>query len=269
MTEERRVGERVTVQVLPILAAAALMLIVVLVLGRSIAGREDGASYPPATPMASPGEPIAAEAGVFQTRATQRAVPPLADRRNQAHRRTLTMYRTLRAFPGAPPRIPHGLTYDQMRTSGCNSCHLRGGYVERFGAYVPVTPHPEYSNCLQCHVPEDVTVRTAAPTGANSACLQCHVPGGRTAPFVPLDWQPAEWPHTRQIAMDGAPPAVPHDLQMRGNCLACHMAPSGVEEIRTTHAERANCRQCHATVSAEEDVFTRPLDRGAGAGGRP
>jgi cytochrome c-type protein NapB len=56
---------------------------------------------------------------------------------------------------------------------------------------------------------------------------------------------------------------------MRGNCLACHMAPSGVEEIRTTHAERANCRQCHATVSAEEDVFTRPLDRGAGAGGRP
>ena len=53
---------------------------------------------------------------------------------------------------------------------------------------------------------------------------------------------------------------IPHDLQLRGNCLACHAGPAAVEEIRTAHPERTNCRQCHLTAPPGEDVFTRPLD---------
>jgi cytochrome c-type protein NapB len=60
-----------------------------------------------------------------------------------------------------------------------------------------------------------------------------------------------------------SPPLIPHDLQLRGNCLACHAGPGGVEEIRSTHPERANCRQCHLPSAPETPLFTRPLDGGA------
>ncbi len=66
--------------------------------------------------------------------------------------------------------------------------------------------------------------------------------------------------------MDGSPLWIPHDLQLRGNCLACHGGPAAVAEIRTAHPERANCRQCHVPADAPaapgeaEAVFTRPLD---------
>ena len=200
MSDDRPSGERAPRQVLPILAAIAAMVWAVLILGPSLVNG-DADAYPPVIRSASPGAPIPAEAGVFRTRPSDRAVAPAAERRTQAHRRTLAMYRTLRAYPGAPPRIPHGLTYEELRTTSCNTCHERGGYVDRFAAYVPVTPHPEYRNCLQCHVPEDVVVRTARPApGRNSPCLQCHVPGGRTAPFVALDWRPADWPATQSTA---------------------------------------------------------------------
>ena len=46
-------------------------------------------------------------------------------------------------------------------------------------------------------------------------------------------------------ALDGSPPVIPHQLQLRENCLACHAGPSAPKEIRVTHPERVNCRQCH------------------------
>jgi cytochrome c-type protein NapB len=49
-----------------------------------------------------------------------------------------------RAWPGAPPRMPHGVW---MREN-CTSCH---GLVARPGLR---TPHPNRQNCQQCHVPE-------------------------------------------------------------------------------------------------------------------
>jgi cytochrome c-type protein NapB len=244
--------------VLLILAAIAGMFAVVLAVGRAYTRATDIAHAAPAGPMAAPGIPIAAEADVFRTALRDLAVPETAARRTGTHRRTLDMYRALRAYPGAPPRVPHGLTAEEFRNGTCNTCHERGGYATRFGAYTPVTPHPEYRNCLQCHVAEDVVVGIRA-SRASDDCSQCHVPGDRTPVFVANDWQPRAAPRIHQRAMRGAPPAIPHDLQLRGNCLACHAGPSAVEEIRTTHPERANCRQCHVAAEGDTPEFTRPV----------
>ena len=102
--------------------------------------------------LAPPKEPIAAEAEVFRTRPDMLAIEPDARRERRAHPRTLKTFRYLRAYPGAPPRIPHGLTPEEFRTGACKTCHERGGYSSRFAAYVPVTPHPDMGPCLQCHV---------------------------------------------------------------------------------------------------------------------
>lgn len=62
-----------------------------------------------------------------------------------------------RAFPGAPPQIPH-TTW--MRTD-CMSCH---GYEGRQGIR---TTHPWRNNCQQCHTPAaamEQTLMSAEPT---------------------------------------------------------------------------------------------------------
>jgi nitrate reductase (cytochrome), electron transfer subunit len=214
--------------------------------------------------------PIPAEAGVFRTRPGDLAADPGAQRRDEAHPRTMAMYRRLRAFPGAPPRIPHGLTEQEFRGGRCNTCHERGGYVERFAAYAPVTPHPELGQCLQCHVADDALVGLPLPDESRDAvCFQCHVLDATGSLFVTLDWPTPAWPEIRGAELPGAPPPVPHHLQLRENCLACHMGAGAVEEIRTSHPERANCRQCHVSPAVEADVFVRSAGSDMRTGGRP
>jgi nitrate reductase (cytochrome), electron transfer subunit len=248
----------------------ALMVAGILTFGPAIEERGEPSDHPPAGNLAT-GDAIAAEAGVFRTSAADHAAPHDAVRRNTAHRRTLEMFRKLRAYPGAPPRIPHGLTAEEFRTPSCNACHERGGYVARFASYAPVTPHPELVNCLQCHAQDDSTVGVGLP-GANpdDICLQCHVPGASAQPFRPSDWRTAAWPATGQQAMSGSPPVIPHDPHLRGNCLACHVGLGAVEEIQTTHPERANCRQCHVNAAPADAAFSRPVNRPArNTGGSP
>ena len=211
------------------------MLAVVLVVGKVAIPDPAHPTHPEGT-IVGEARSIPSEAGVFRAEGAVLAVPPDAEASHVASQRSLASFRSLRAYPGAPPRIPHELSEDEFRTTQCTVCHERGGYSSRFAAYTPVTPHPEFENCLQCHVPEQ-----------------------SSSDFVQLDWRPEAWPPVGQRAMEGSPPWIPHDLQMRGNCLSCHGGPSAVAEIRTTHPERANCRQCHVTTSVPEvgDVFTR------------
>ncbi len=232
-------------RILGIGSAIVLMLAAVLILGPALPPEGEAIPHPPAV-RAEPQNPIPAEADVFATDARGLAVAPAAEASRPARRRTLAAARTLRAYPGAPPRIPHELAPDEFRLTECSTCHERGGYAPRFRAYTPVTPHPRYENCLQCHV--------ASETAGT---------------FVGLDWRPAAWPPLGERAMEGAPPRIPHDLQLRGNCLACHGGPGAVEEIRTTHPERVNCRQCHVPSDPEAiaPVFTRPMEADAREGG--
>jgi cytochrome c-type protein NapB len=163
--------------------------------------------------------------------------------------------------------VPHGLTGEEFRGLSCNICHLRGGWVARFNTYAPVTPHPEFSSCLQCHVAQDTLVGRPLPTSVDAVtCDQCHIdPDADPETFVELDWVTVAWPETNLQAMPESPHQIPHDFQTRSNCLACHSGPGAVIDLRTDHPERVNCRQCH--VQAAENVESFPaLAPSEGAG---
>jgi nitrate reductase (cytochrome), electron transfer subunit len=209
-------------------------------------------------------DPIAWEADVFRLQPGDLAMGVGEAPRN-ARARTLASFRGLRAYPGAPPRIPHGLSPEEFRGATCNACHESGGYSARFGAYAPITPHPEFGNCLQCHAADDGVVGVAVQGRLFSGEAHDTRPQrASAADLVALDWKTTEWPSINRRAMHGSPPAIPHTLELRGNCLACHAGPSAVAEIRTMHPERSNCRQCHvpATYEVEEAEFTRPAGGG-------
>ena len=161
------------------------------------------------------------ESGVF--RRAERALAYGKSEDNQGSR-SLDQYYSRRAFNGGPPVIPHEMFDEKgFGGKGCLACHAEGEYVPVLKAYAPVVPHPELSNCKQCHVAK----ANAAPFRATS--------------FV--GEKPAA---IHGAAMPGSPPPIPHTLDMRNNCLACHAGPSAPKEIRTTHPNRVNCRQCHA-----------------------
>ena len=53
---------------------------------------------------------------------------------------------------------------------------------------------------------------------------------------------------------------MPHSLQNRENCLACHAGPAAPIEIKVSHPERSNCRQCHALNNKDNNdhgIFLR------------
>ena len=252
------------------IAAGVIVMVVVLLTVFPFGSTAPAPPYPP-PPVAGAVEPIPAEALVFRMHPEDVAVAPDAPARRPAQPRTLAIYRSLRAYPGAPPRVPHGLTEEEFRETRCLTCHLRGGYAARFGGYAPVTPHPEYASCLQCHSADAMRVGIALPGQVTDVvCSQCHVDPGRPPPsLVSLNWRPLQAPAQGFRAMDGSPPVIPHDLELRGNCIACHAGPGAVRAIRTTHPERANCRQCHVTAS-DDAVFSRPLNaRTVPDGGTP
>lgn len=252
------------------LIASAVTAIGALIIaaGRMAANRNAAPENVPVAMLAQSDEPIAAEAQVFRTRSGVLAIEPTPGPRRAAHPRTLATFRSLRAYPGAPPRIPHGLTPSEFQTGGCKTCHERGGFSQRFGAYVPVTPHPEMGACLQCHVGDAKLMAIALPnTDANARCRQCHAPGATRGTESTLNWKAMAWPQLTRSTPGRNPPPIPHALELRGNCLACHAAPAAVAEIRTSHPERANCRQCHVVGNAGTDAFVRPARHVAGGRG--
>lgn len=217
-----------TTRVLRIAIVSLLMLAAVFVVAGSLRTANAPAQVPLAAGEAAP--VIASEAGVFEPGRSGRPtldVPVRAD----AGGRTLDGFYRRRAYPGAPPPVPHPVA-DGRSIGGrsCLVCHGDGGWVPAFTAYAPVTPHPELASCLQCHVAS-----------------------GRAGPFRASTFAPPS-PPSSAAALPGSPPPIPHALQLRESCLACHAGPSAVREIRTTHPERVNCRQCHV------------LSAGAGAG---
>lgn len=261
---------------LPLIGGAVALMVAGILVVSALLTPDRVPAHPPPVDTTAPHPPIAHEVDVYRLGQEHLAVSLDVAPRAASHPRTQATFRSLRAYPGAPPRIPHGLTPQEFMGTHCNSCHERGGFVPRFSTYAPVTPHPEWSECLQCHAPDAMTVGLGIPMLTTDViCGQCHVDPDRPPPtLVALDWVTTAWPATGQQAMDGAPPAIPHDLQYRGNCLACHGGPSSLQGIRTPHPGWTDCRSCHAggapSATPEADVFTRPLDPTApGAGGGP
>lgn len=162
---------------------------------------------------------------------------PLAAMTGTDGKRTLNSFYELRQYPGSPPRIPHVVKPSFAGDpDSCLACHGLGGYDVVLDAYAPVTPHPENENCFQCHVQ------------------------GRTEKlFVESDWQSISPPRLGRSQLGGSPPPIPHSLQLREDCIACHTGPGAVAEIRVEHGSRGNCRQCHVAAPAADPIkeFTR------------
>jgi cytochrome c-type protein NapB len=198
--------------------------------GETVQTRDaDGAGLLPValaeTPIPQEARPIAAAPGA----AAAVAQPP-------AGRRHLDTYYERRAYPGAPPYIPHEVDDEADLGGGtCNACHFAGGYAARFEAFAPRAPHPEFLNCRQCHVVQQ-PVRPAL--AANT-------------------WVNVSGPRLGQSALPGGPPRIPHALQLRENCVACHAGAGAIAEIATTHPERGNCRQCHVAATVQTP-WSRP-----------
>lgn len=185
----------------------------------------------------NPTPSIPSETGVFQRSefALDYANMPI----DEKHQRSLATYYDNRAYHGAPPSIPHEVKGERnMGGNSCLQCHQNGGFVTKFNAYAPVTPHPEMINCRQCHVAENTKSLFKATTFHK-------VP----PPKVGIN-----------NALEGSPPVIPHQIQMRENCLSCHAGPSAPKEIRVSHPDRINCRQCHVINNKEVKdigIFTR------------
>ncbi|MBP7778238.1 MAG: nitrate reductase cytochrome c-type subunit [Acidobacteria bacterium] len=130
----------------------------------------------------------------------------------------------LRAYDGAPPTIPHDASI-----GACTTCHDADGSAIDGVGVAPASPHGD-----------------AAADGAFRRCRQCHVPDSGAALLVQSRFTGlAQGPWRGGRATPGAPPTIPHTLQLRGQCLTCHAGPGARAEIRTTHPERVRCRQCH------------------------
>lgn len=260
MIAHRASPAKVLFYLLMVASAATAVVALVAISRRTPADENDLQGTISLAATVDDNEPIASEAGVFRTQPADLAIDPTSDVRRGAHPRTLASYRGLRAYPGAPPRIPHGLTPAETLRGGCKTCHEQGGYSQRFGAYVPVTPHPEMGQCLQCHVGDAKLLAIPLPSMDPSArCRQCHTAGATLWKDSVTNFKPLPWPRlAARVSGEHTPPPIPHTLELRGNCLSCHSAPAGVKEIRTAHPERANCRQCHVETTGAMDEFVRP-----------
>ena len=114
--------------------------------------------------------------------------------------------------PYAPPVIPHAVE----KGTACTDCHG----VEGSGA--PALPHRFVPNCTACHIEQT----QAADFRPNRFEAEPERPGPNRATFK------------------GAPPAIPHHLQMREHCVACH-GTDARPGVKHPHPERPNCTACH------------------------
>ncbi|MBW2368039.1 MAG: cytochrome C [Deltaproteobacteria bacterium] len=147
--------------------------------------------------------------------------------------RTLSDYYARRQYAGSPPEIPHPLAEEWGQKIACLTCHVKGGWTEELKRHTPLTPHPE-----------------------QTSCRQCHLKAGTDQLFREIDWLSVPPPRLGRSYLPGAPPPIAHDLQMRENCIACHVGPGAVVTIRTEHPSRGYCRQCHVP-----DVPVAPFQR--------
>lgn len=134
-----------------------------------------------------------------------------------------------RAYDGAPPVIPHAI--QSIEVQSCVACHSADANVLIAGKETPKMSHPMLANCTQCHVPSEGEnfLKGNEIAGLNVESL-----------FVG-----ASSPGKGDKAYDGAPPVVPHRLNMRQNCMACH-GNGMANAVSTSHPQRKNCLQCHA-----------------------
>ncbi|MBI5032428.1 MAG: cytochrome c3 family protein [Chloroflexi bacterium] len=135
------------------------------------------------------------------------------------------------AQSGGPPSIPHSLE----GRGDCVTCHATGL------AGAPKSP-------------ADHTGRT------NEMCQMCHKPGPASSSASSTRAPVAGTPQPTKPAA-GGPPKIPHPLQNRENCLACHQSGiGGAPKVPADHTGRtvATCQGCHQPAAASEPPIVVP-----------
>jgi nitrate reductase cytochrome c-type subunit len=149
---------------------------------------------------------------------------------------------TATPIAGGPPAIPHSLEGRDQ----CLGCHASGA------PDFPQVPedHAGRTNdmCSLCHSPAGAVAATPSVTPVPAATATPASPPTATAtPSQP----PA--PDATETPVPEGPPAIPHSLEGRGQCLGCHASGSSAfPQVPEDHAARTNdiCTNCHsASVS--------------------
>lgn len=141
-----------------------------------------------------------------------------------------------RAYDGAPPTIPHA-----PMGAECIACHNDRGIAVPGVGFAPPSPH-----------------ELTPGISSTSRCEQCHVYKRSDELFVQSEFVPLAQDLRRGTRLyAGAPPVMPHAMNMRENCQACHAGLAAREEIRCSHPERERCGQCHVP-STTTAPFERP-----------
>lgn len=134
-----------------------------------------------------------------------------------------------RAYDGAPPTIPHA-PFGQ----DCTTCHTEIGKEIPTIGFAPANPH--------------FGDRRA---GALTNCAQCHLFSESDRLFVENQFQGLPDVRYESIRANRlAPPVLPHSVNMRSNCMACHAGVAARPEILCSHPERSNCSQCHLAIES-------------------
>jgi hypothetical protein len=113
----------------------------------------------------------------------------------------------------------------------------------------PAIPHDlaGRDNCLVCHNPDG----GMKPAPANHAgrttdtCQTCHRPAATQAATPEITPEATSTPSA--AGAQAGPPAIPHDLAGRDNCLMCHDPNGGLKPAPADHAGRTvdMCQTCH------------------------
>jgi hypothetical protein len=139
---------------------------------------------------------------------------------------TATPTTTTGAGAGSPPPIPH----DLAGRDNCLLCHNPNG-----GLRPAPQDHAGRTNdtCQACHKPAAVPASATSATSATS---------GTVTPTAT----------STSAAAAGGPPAIPHDLAGRDNCLLCHDPKGTIRPAPQDHVGRANetCQVCHKPAAA-------------------
>jgi nitrate/TMAO reductase-like tetraheme cytochrome c subunit len=147
---------------------------------------------------------------------------------------------------GEPRPVPHPVGSE----TDCTLCHGPEG----------VRPYPEshagfsQEMCTQCH---ETSLSESAPTDQEAEAGEVIEAGEATATPEPGASEAEEAPEEQpsEAATAGGPPAVPHALEGRDDCLACH-GENGFKPYPADHAGRPNetCLGCHQPETPAEST---------------
>jgi len=142
------------------------------------------------------------------------------------------------------------LEVSYVGASLCKDCHAEKHGEWRASSHRTV-------NCETCHGPAQAHLQEGAPlstTSSNALCELCHAEIlGRPSDFAQVNPEEHAGPspciqcHNPHSPAVAKPPAVPHPLEGRSNCPACH-GLKGWKPFPRDHAGRASetCLNCHS-----------------------